>query len=319
MTARPPLRVDIVVPMYNEERGAARFHAELQEALGGLPHAITVYYVDDGSTDATASVLATLAAGDARVVVVGLTRNFGHQAALTAGLDLTAGDVVITLDGDGQHPPHLIPEMLRLFESGYEVVLTQRDDASTTGFLKGTTANVFYGLLRRISQTPVLRGSADFRLLARPVVDAVKGMRESHRFLRGMIGWLGYRTVILPYAERRRFAGRSKYSLRRMVRFAGDAIFSFSLVPLQIALAAGAIFMILAMLEVAYVLHFWLRGQQHRLVPGWSSLMLAVLLVGGVVMLGLGVIGIYVGYIFQEVKRRPIYVIRSIEGPREEK
>jgi dolichol-phosphate mannosyltransferase len=312
------IALDVVVPLYNEEQGVESFHEGLAQATASLAVDLTIYYVNDGSTDATSAILSRIAETDSRVVVIELSRNFGHQAALSAGLDLAKGDVVVTIDGDGQHPLELIPEMLRLFEAGYDVVLTQRSEVGQPAFFKRATSGAFYWLLARLSDTKILPGSADYRLLSRRVVVALKDMPEYHRFLRGMVAWLGYRTVILPYTEQPRIAGKSQYSFKKMARLATDAVFSFSLMPLRIGIALGGCFLILALLEVAYVLRFWWRGEGHLLVPGWSSLMFMILLVGGTTMVVTGFIGVYVGYIFQEVKRRPVYVIRSggLTGPK---
>jgi dolichol-phosphate mannosyltransferase len=304
--------LDIVVPIYNEESGLARFHGRLAGALAAVSAKVTFYYVNDGSTDASEAVLQEIAANDHRVVVINLSRNFGHQAALSAGLDASRAEVVVTIDGDGQHPPDLVPEMLRLFEHGYDVVLAQRGDPRESGRLKRRTSDAFYWLLGRIGDTRIVPGCADFRLLARPVVDALRHMPEYHRFIRGMVAWLGFRTVILPYAEESRLAGRSKYSPMKMLKLASDAISSFSLVPLRIGIALGLGFLVVALLEAGYVARAWLRQEHHLLVPGWSSLMFAILAVGGILMIILGVVGSYVGYIFQEVKRRPVYVVRSV-------
>jgi dolichol-phosphate mannosyltransferase len=309
------LGIDIVVPVYNEELVVAEFHRRLMDIVAVLrrEHDVRICYVDDGSMDGTAGELAKLTADDSGVSVLELSRNFGHQAALTAGLDRAHGDVVVTLDGDGQHPPELIPEMVALHQAGYDVVLTQRVTAERPR-VKRWTSRAFYRLLSRISDTPITDGSADYRLLARPVLDALRGMREYHRFLRGMVAWTGFRTVVLPYAERPRLAGRAKYSLGRMARFAADATFSFSLVPVGIAVVVGLGFLLLAAAEAAYVLSFWLTGRQHLLVPGWSSLMFMILIVGAALMIAVGLVGIYVGYIFQEVKRRPVYLVRAVHG-----
>jgi glycosyltransferase involved in cell wall biosynthesis len=309
------LGIDIIVPVYNEELVVAEFHRRLMDVVAGLrrQHDVRICYVDDGSVDGTAGELAKLTADDSSVSVLELSRNFGHQAALTAGLDRAQGDVVVTLDGDGQHPPELIPQMVELHQAGYDVVLTQRVTAHRPR-VKRWTSTAFYRLLSRISDTPITDGSADYRLLARPVLEALRGMREYHRFLRGMVAWTGFRTVVLPYAERPRLAGRAKYSLGRMVRFAADATFSFSLVPVGIAVVVGLGFLLLAAVEAVYVLSFWLSGRQHLLVPGWSSLMFMILIVGAALMIAVGLVGIYVGYIFQEVKRRPVYLVRAVHG-----
>lgn len=309
------LRIDLVVPLYNEEQVVAEFHRRLMDVVGALrrQHVVRIYYVNDGSGDATGAELAKLAADDADITVVELSRNFGHQAALTAGLDRADGDVVVTLDGDGQHPPELIPQLIDLHHAGYDVVLTQRVAAERPR-LKRWTSRAFYRLLSVISDTPITDGSADYRLLSRPVLETLRGMREYHRFLRGMVAWAGFKTVVLPYAEAARIGGEPKYSLARMGRFAADATFSFSLVPVGIAVLVGLGFLVLAVAEALYVLSFWLTGRQHLLVPGWSSLMFMLLIVGAALMIAVGVVGIYVGYIFQEVKRRPVYIVRAVHG-----
>jgi dolichol-phosphate mannosyltransferase len=313
------LEIDIVVPVYNEEAVVTEFHRRLMEVVTPLrrEHDVRICYVDDGSTDQTGAALAKLATDDAGVTVLELSRNFGHQAALTAGLDRAEGDAVVTLDGDGQHPPELIPEMVNLYRAGYEVVLTQRVTTDLPRF-KRWTSTAFYRLLSVIGDTQITAGSADYRLVSRPVLEALREMREYHRFLRGMVAWAGFRTVVLPYAEQARIGGTAKYSLGRMARFAADATFSFSLVPVGIALIVGLCLLLLAAAEAVYVLSFWFTGRQHLLVPGWSSLMFMVLIVGAALMIAVGLLGIYVGYIFQEVKRRPVYLLRAVhEGARD--
>jgi polyisoprenyl-phosphate glycosyltransferase len=308
-----PIRVDIIVPVFDEEQAVLAFHEQLSQVLDTLSFTFTIYYIDDGSTDHTVKHLYDIAGQDRRVQVVELSRNFGHQAALTAGLDLVQGDLVITMDGDGQHPPALIPQMLALAQAGYEVVLTQRVDETGVSRFKRWTSDQFYRLINRIGDTHILPGSADFRLMTLPVVDALRNMREYHRFLRGMVAWSGYRSVILPFTPPARLGGKSKYSPRKMLGLGMDAVFSFSLVPLYIALSVGVLFLCMALAEVVYVLSFWVSGHTERLAPGWSSLMFMLLLVGGALMVFLGFLGIYIGYIFQEVKRRPIYLVRR--GP----
>ncbi len=309
--------VDIIVPFFNEEKVAAQFHQLLCQAIDPLPGRFNIWYVNDGSKDNTQSVLEKIAREDSRVKVIELSRNFGHQAALTAGMDQASGDYTITLDGDGQHPPALIPQMLALAQTGYDIVLTQRIESDDLPAFKRWSSERFYSLINRISDTPILPGSADFRLLARPVVEALRSMREQHRFLRGMVSWSGFRSVILPFTPPARLAGESKYSLAKMLRLAMNAVFSFSLIPLYAAISVGALFMLLALVEVIYVLSFWISGNTAKLAPGWSSLMFMLLLVGGALMVFLGILGIYVGYIYQEVKRRPVYIIRSKTSPPE--
>jgi glycosyltransferase involved in cell wall biosynthesis len=309
---RPLNLLAVVVPVYNEQLGLEQFHHRLVEVLADIQCRFRIYYIDDGSSDKTSELLRRLCAEDIQVTTVELSRNFGHQAALTAGMDIAEGDVLITLDGDGQHPPEMIPEMLDLYKTGYDIVITHRRDTDGGGIFKRWTSRGFYSLINWIGDTHVSPGSSDFRLLSRAALEALRQMPEYHRFLRGMVSWLGFRSVILPYMPGDRLAGKSKYSLRKMLGLASDAIFSFSLVPVRLALGLGVIFFALSFLEVCYVLSFWVQGLQSQLAPGWSSLMFVILFVGGVIMVSLGLMGIYIGYIFQEVKRRPVYVIRSI-------
>jgi polyisoprenyl-phosphate glycosyltransferase len=303
--------IDLVIPIFNEAGVVEQTYAKIREVIQRLPHEFSIYFVDDGSTDGTTESLTALAREDACITVLTLARNFGHQAALTAGLDAARGDFVITMDGDGQHPAEMITQMIDLFEQGYDIVQAQRIDEETGVSFKRTTSSGFYSLINRISGTHMTAGAADFRGLSRQAVDALKSMPEYHRFLRGMIAWMGYRSAILPYHETGRVAGKSKYSFRKMFRLAMDAIFSFSLVPLYIGLSAGGLFFCLAALEMIYVLSFWISGRTSNLAPGWSSLMFVILIVSGTIMILLGFIGVYVGYIFQEVKRRPVYLLKK--------
>jgi dolichol-phosphate mannosyltransferase len=303
--------LSIVVPLYNEEEVIEAFHRQLQSVIDRLPWHVMVYYVNDGSTDRTGEIVQRLAAADRRIAYLELSRNFGHQAALTAGLDVAPGDAIITMDGDGQHPPDLIPKLLDVFRAGCDIVMTQRVEDRTTSLFKRQTSEWFYRFINQIGETKILPGAADYRLLSRQVVEALKRMPEYHRFLRGMIPWLGFQTAVLPYQAPQRLAGRSKYSFRKMARLAADAIFSFSLVPLRIGLSLGVVFFVLAVMEVVYVLSLWLHNTQNALAPGWSSLMFMMLIIGSIQMIITGFIGVYVGYIFQEVKRRPPYLIRT--------
>ncbi len=317
MRRKARLSVDIVIPVYNEAGVVEQTHARLRATIDALPHRFTIYYVDDGSTDQTQAALARLAKEDARVRVISLSRNFGHQAALTAGLDQAHGDITISMDADGQHPAEMIPQMIELIRQGYDVVQAQRIEARSLSF-KATTSRAFYALLNLISGTHIQPGAADFRALSHQALQALRSMPEYHRFLRGMVAWMGYPSVLLPYREPARAAGRSKYSLGKMFRLAMDAVFSFSLVPLYLGLSLAGFFFCLALLEVGYVLSFWIGGRSSHLAPGWSSLMFIILIVGGVLTALLGFVGVYVGYIFQEVKRRPVYLIKQQAPPPEE-
>ncbi|MCJ7433317.1 MAG: glycosyltransferase family 2 protein [Anaerolineales bacterium] len=305
------MHVAIVIPIYNEAGVVEQSHAHICAVVDELPYQFTFYYVDDGSNDGAEKSLNILATKDSRVKVITLSRNFGHQAALSAGLDHADGDVVISMDGDGQHPPEMISQMLNLIEQGYDIVQTQRMDEAQPASFKKWTSGLFYRLINLISGTRIIPGTADFRALTRRAVDAIKSMPEYHRFLRGMVAWIGFPMVILPYQPVERISGQSKYSYRKMFDLAMNAIFSFSLVPLYIGLSMGGIFLFLAVLEMIYVLSFWVTGRTSHLEPGWSSLMFVLLIIGGVLMILLGFIGVYVGFIFQEAKRRPVYLIKG--------
>lgn len=307
-----PDRLDIVIPVFNEDEAIGEFFDHLSRVVRSLEGIQTRYlFIDDGSTDGTADMITQMDALDERIHLISLSRNFGHQAAITAGLDHSDADCVITMDGDGQHPPEMIQEMIEQYMLGYDIVLAQRVDNGDEGFFKRVTSHLFYRFLRFLSDTQMVPGVADFRLLSGEVVAQLKQMREYHRYLRGMVSWLGFRVSILPYSVSRRIAGKSKYSLKKMIRLSMDAVFSFSLVPLYIGIGLGALFLLGAVIEAGYVLSLWLRGMYNQLAPGWSSLMFMLLVVGGVLMIMLGVVGLYIGYIFQEVKHRPLYVIKS--------
>lgn len=304
----------IVIPVFNEIEVLETSHKNLVEVLNTLPYDHEIFYVDDGSKDGTGKLIEKIHESDDSVVGIYLSRNFGHQAALTAGLDAANGDVVISMDCDGQHPPSMIPEILSLYEQGYDIVQTQRLENQNLPALKKATSKIFYGLINKISGTYINPGAADFRALSREALNALKAMPEYHRFLRGMIAWMGFRSIILPYQEADRMMGVSKYSLGKMVRLASDAVFSFSLVPLYIGLSAGGVFIVLAVAQIAYVLFLWAAGLHDKIEPGWSSLMAVLLIASGIIMILLGFIGVYIGYIFQQVKGRPVYLTRTKPG-----
>jgi len=305
------LKIDLVIPVYNESESVEQTYADVCAVVDSLSHEFKFIYVDDGSNDGTIDTLRKISEKDRRIFLLELSRNFGHQAALTAGMDASNGDIMISMDADGQHPPAMIVQMIELIEQGYDIVQGQRiEDVRAISFKK-VTSNFFYWLINKVSGTQVLQGAADFRALSRDALDGVKSMQEYHRFLRGMISWMGYKSAILPYHEPDRIAGKSKYSLGKMLRLASDAIFSFSLAPLYIGLSVGLVFFVLACAQLTYVLSLWLTNHTERVQPGWSSLMGVLLIASGIIMILLGFIGVYVGYIFQEVKRRPIYLIKG--------
>jgi polyisoprenyl-phosphate glycosyltransferase len=305
------LVVDIIIPLYNEAEIIHKFHDQLINSVKTLPYQFKFYYINDGSTDETSEILRSIAIDDNRIIIIELSRNFGHQSAISAGLDQAKGDCVITMDGDGQHPSTLIPQMINLYLNGYDIVQTQRKDGNT-GKFKKYTSKLFYRLIGLISNTAIHPGTADFRLMSRRSVDALKMMPEYHKFLRGLVPWIGFTCVIIPYFPLERIGGSSKYSIRKMLILASDAIFSFSTTPIKISLVTGVIFLIIAFCEIIYSLIFWLSNQYDKLQPGWTSLMFVSLLGNAVILINIGIIGIYVGYVFQQVKGRPNYIVKSI-------
>jgi glycosyltransferase involved in cell wall biosynthesis len=298
--------LSIVAPMLDEEGTASAFCERVRSALDGLPWELVI--VDDGSSDATPQILAELAHDDERIKVVTLSRNFGHQTAITAGLDHAAGDVVVMIDSDLQDPPELVPTMLEHWRAGSDVVYAMRTDRSGESRFKLATASWFYRIMSKVSDVPLAQNSGDFRLLDRRALDALLAMRESNRYLRGMTSWIGFTQTAVPYHRDARHAGVTKYPIRKMIRFALDAIASFSHAPLQIATVAGFVSAALAFLAIPVAIIFRIFG---AFVPGVTTTVVAVLLLGGIQLMAIGMIGEYVGRIYDEVKRRPLYVVRD--------
>ncbi len=298
--------LSVVAPVYNEEATIEEFYARICTALDGLQFEIVL--VDDGSTDRSGAELHKLASNDPRVRVVQLSRNFGHQTALTAGLDHARGDAVVMLDADLQDPPELIPRMLDDWRAGCDVVYAVREQREGESRFKLATARWFYSLFDRLAQVELQHNSGDFRLLDRRALDALLSMRERNRFLRGMTVWVGYRQAAVPYSRDRRFAGKTKYTIPKMLRFSLDAISSFSHRPLQLATLLGFVISTLAFIAIPVVIVLRVLGSY---LPGFSSLTIAVLLLGGIQLIAIGIIGEYVGRIYDEVKGRPLYLVHS--------
>ena len=305
------MKVSIVVPVYNEDQGLAEFHRQLQKSLALLPYHFEIWYVNDGSTDRTESLVAELMRNDDRVRLLNLSRNFGHQAAITAGLDFADGDVAITMDGDGQHPPRYIADMLDLHQRGFDVVLTQRAEDPRLDVFKRLTSRGFYRLINLLSGIPILSDAADFRLMNRDSVLAFRQIRETHRFLRGLVAWMGFRWIVLQIDPGQRIAGNSKYNLRKMVRLAYEAVFSFSTIPIRLSILLGIFVLGLALLQFLDPLTLIVTGRAKELVTGWTTLIISVLILGAAQVITLSIIGQYIGLIYEEVKRRPIYFLRG--------
>ncbi len=302
--------ISIVVPVYNEEGNIKVLYDALVENLAVLDvPEYEILFVSDGSTDQSESILGELARQDKHVKGLFFSRNHGHQFALKAGLDHSSGDVVISMDADLQHPPELIKELYVRWQEGYDVVQTIRKDTEGAGIFKKATASVFYKIMNWLSDVDVKSGAADFRLLDKKVVETLRQIRESSLFMRGLIPYLGYSTCYFEFSAPERFAGTSKYTLRKMIRFAVDGILGFSVKPLRIAAVLGLVMSFFAVLSLLYVLVsvFVL----HNTVHGWASAVSIVALLGGIQLVSLGVIGEYVGRAFMELKGRPQYIIRE--------
>lgn len=308
MTTTP--LITIVAPVMNEEDVLPLFYAELNRICETLPYRFEILFVDDGSTDRTHEVLKDLRSRDARVRFILLSRNFGHQAAVCAGLSHAEGDAVITMDSDLQHPPALIPVLLKQFEDGFEVVNTKRYATVGSGPLKRILSLSFYSVFNRISGVQIEPGGADFRLLSRPALDALNSLPEKRRFLRGLIPWLGFRQTSIPFEAPPRAAGRAKYTFAKSARLALDGITSFSFYPLRRIGMIGAMVSMAAFLYAAFAVGIHLAGVAT--VPGWTSILSCLLFLGGCQLLVLGVLGEYIGRILEEVKGRPTWVAREI-------
>ena len=310
--SRPRCRVSIVVPVYNEAANLRELHRRLTLALSPVEPSYEILLVDDGSSDDSFRTMLDLRQADPRVRCVRLLRNFGHQVAVAAGLDFSGGQCVVTLDADLQHPPELIPDLLRRWAEGYEVVSTRRDDGPETGAFKRWSSRLFYRAMSALSDVRLDPGSADFRLLDARVVAALRDLRERGYFLRGLVTWLGFREISIPYRAGPRFAGASKYSLRAMVRLAANGIVSFSSVPLHVSTYLGFAVSALSFVYAGYAVYAHVFTS--RTVEGWTSVMVAVLFLAGVQLISLGIIGAYLARVFQELKGRPLYLVRDTAG-----
>ena len=312
-TLKPEL--SIVVPCFNEEEGLAACHERLSTVMSGLGEPYEIVYIDDGSRDRTPEILYQLHQRDREhVVVVRLSRNFGHQIAVTAGLSATLGAAAVIIDADLQDPPELIPEMVRLWREGYQCVYGVRESREgETGF-KLTTAKLFYRIINRLSEIEIPLDTGDFRLIDRCIIDAFEQMSERHRLLRGMASWIGYNQIGLRYQRQRRFAGTTKYPLRRMLSLALDGIVSFSTVPLRLVTFIGFFSASLAIIGIIYSL--FVRIFTEKWVAGWALSFIGMLFMSGMQMLCIGILGEYIGRIYTESKKRPLYFLREVlRGP----
>ncbi len=301
--------LSVVVPAYNERETLPEFHRRLSAALSGQDLLAEIVYVDDGSVDGTSDVLRGLREADGRVAVVSLSRNFGKEIALTAGLDYAGGDAVVVIDADLQDPPELIPELVAQYRQGFAVVYAQRSLRRGESLAKRATARLFYALMQRVGRVRIPRDTGDFRLLSRQAVDALKELRERHRFMKGLFSWIGFPQKAVPYVREPRFAGKTNWSYRRLWNLAIEGITSYTIVPLKLATYVGLLTAVAALVYAAVIV---VRTLIHGAdVPGYASLMAVILFIGSVQLVALGVIGEYLGRMFDETKRRPLYFVRE--------
>lgn len=314
-TTRP--RFSIVAPAYNEEEVLPEFYRRVRDVMDALGEPWELILVNDGSRDNTLAVMRELHENDPRVKVISFSRNFGHQLAITAGIDYASGDAVVIIDADLQDPPEVIPELIEKWRDGYDVVYAVRRERRGESWFKEWTAKLFYRLIYRITDVDIPKDTGDFRLMDRKVVEALRTMRERNRFMRGLSVWVGFKQTGIFYVREPRFAGETKYPLRKMLKFALDAITSFSYVPLQLATYFG--FAIAGISMVGMVIAVILRLTTGRALLGQATTLVAVLFLGGIQLIFLGIIGEYLGRIYDEVKARPLYIVAETLGFEEEK
>ncbi|KJS86729.1 MAG: glycosyltransferase [Peptococcaceae bacterium BICA1-8] len=307
-------KISVVIPCYNEEEVIRETYNRLITVMKSIEkkYNFELIFVNDGSKDKTIDILRDLSNKHAYVKVLSFSRNFGHQIAITAGIDVAKGDAVVLIDADLQDPPELIVEFLQKWEEGYQVVYAVRQKREGETWFKKTTAALFYRTLKNITDVDIPLDTGDFRLMGREVVEVLKSIKERHRFIRGLVSWVGFKQIGIEYDRGKRFAGDTKYPLKKMVEFSLDAITSFSFVPLKIASLLGTFSAFLGLIGI--IIALYLKLATNVTLQGWTSLMLVVLFLGGVQLLILGVIGEYLGRVYDEIRERPLYVIAEKVG-----
>jgi dolichol-phosphate mannosyltransferase len=302
-------KIAIVIPSYNEEGNIEIMANSIKDTMQALPYDYEVIFVDDGSSDATLEKLKALSTSYSNLFFVELSRNFGHQNALKAGVDIAKANAVITMDGDMQHPPELIPELLKKWEEGYDVVYTRREDDKNNSYFKRKTSKGFYKVMNYLSEVNFEPGTADFRLMDEKVVAVFTDFTENELFIRGLVSWLGFKQYAIDYAPAERFSGKSKYTMKKMMRFAIQGITSFSTRPLHLAIFLGVGLSLFAFVfYIGYVIYSIYFG---HVISGWASVISTIVFFGGLNLIVLGIIGMYIGKLFIQSKQRPNYLIRS--------
>ncbi|MDD3296612.1 MAG: glycosyltransferase family 2 protein [Candidatus Omnitrophica bacterium] len=300
--------ISIVIPIYNENQVITELYGQLNSVLSNLKIAgWEIIFVDDGSTDGSWESIGKLNSLNDKVRGIKLSKNFGHQFAISAGLDYVKGNAVIMMDADLQHPPELIPKLIEKWEEGYDIVYTVREDTGSESLFKRVTSRFFYNIFNKLSKSNIPYGAADFRLLDETVVIQLKSFKERVRFLRGIINWVGYKKIGVSYAAQERFQGKSKYSFLKMVHLAISGIISFSSAPLYISAILG---IVIAGLSFFYGLYAILvRIFTEKTMPGWTSILVSMLFLGGVQLIAIGILGEYLAKVYEEVKGRPLYIV----------
>lgn len=301
--------ISLVVPMYFEEEVADECYKRLTKVMSTVEeYDYELVFVNDGSTDKTLSILEEIAQKDKKVKVLSFARNFGHQVAVSCGIDYAQGDALVIIDADLQDPPELIPDMIKLWEQGYEVVYGKRKKRKGETVFKLATAKIFYKVLDNLSEVHIPRDTGDFRLIDKKVADVLRNLSEHNRFLRGLVAWSGFRQIPLEYERDERFAGETKYPLKKMIKFATDGIISFSAKPLKLITSLGIFSVMIAFAIMLYALiAFIVPGISTQ--PGWTSLMITVTFIGGVQLISVGVLGEYIARMYDESKNRPLYIL----------
>lgn len=301
-------KVSFVIPVWNEALNITKLYSELTTTLSQVPYKYELIFVDDGSTDESLGMIKSLSQNDSSVFYIELSRNFGHQFALKAGLDMANGDCVISMDCDLQHPPQVVKNLLIKWEEGYDVVYTRRNEDKNLPWLKRKTSSIFYMILNRLSDLKLENGTADFRLMSRNVLNAFSHLNESELFIRGLIKWAGFRQTAVDYDPRERYSGRSKYDFKKMLSFGLRGITSFSVKPLKLIAYLGMILFLISTILVPYAIISYMLG---KTVSGWTSLMILITFFGSLQLLMLGIVGLYISKIVVQSKQRPLYFVRE--------
>lgn len=302
------ISISVVIPVFNEEMNIGKLNTRVASALTAMNLPYEVVYVNDGSIDESLTILKGLAATDPHIRYIDFSRNFGHQVAISAGIEHATGEYIVIMDGDGQDPPELIPELYEKARSGYEVVYAKRRRRDGENFMKKFTARMFYRTLARITSIEIPVDTGDFRIIHRKIQQLLKKMPEKHKFIRGQISWLGFNQTFIEYDREERMGGNTKFTYRKMIRFALDGISSFSVWPLKIATIGGFLVSGVAFMLIIYTLYQKYFGVT---VPGWASMNISILFIGGIQLIGIGILGEYLGRVSENVKNRPHYIIRD--------